>query len=60
MWVGQVRRYADSLNETNTRLISVDHITDLRAVVAESTARLRGLGAALVPEGPYDVPVHCP
>jgi len=58
MRLGTVRLYTDGLDRDALALTGVEAIGDLDAAVAESIARHGDPNVAVVPEGPYVVPVH--
>lgn len=58
MRVGTVRLYTDGLDRDALALTGVEAIGDLDQAVAESIARHGDPNIAIVPEGPYVVPVH--
>lgn len=58
MRIGTVHLYSDGLDAEQTRLTGVETVTDLDAALAASLRRHGEQEFAVVPEGPYVVPVH--
>ena len=58
MRVGRVKLYTTGLDAEERRITGVEIIGDLDAAVAESIARHGDPHVAVIPEGPYVVPVH--
>ena len=60
MRVGSIQLYSDGLPEPERRLTGVEMIGSVGAAVAASVARSGDRRVAVIPEGPYVVPVHRP
>jgi nickel-dependent lactate racemase len=60
MRVGSIQLYSDGLPEPERRLTGVEMIGSVGAAVAASVARSGDPRVAVIPEGPYVVPVHRP
>jgi nickel-dependent lactate racemase len=58
MRIGRVMLYTSGLDAEERRITAVEIIGDLDAAVAESIARHGDPHVAIIPEGPYVVPVH--
>jgi nickel-dependent lactate racemase len=58
MRIGRVQLYTTGLNREERRITAVELIGDLDAAVAESLQRHNDPHVAIIPEGPYVVPVH--
>lgn len=56
--VGRVQLYTTGLDAEQRRLTCVELIDDLDAAVAASVLRHNDAAVAVIPEGPYVVPVH--
>jgi lactate racemase len=57
---GRVQLYSDRLAEADWPLTGVERASSVAVAVARSVARTRDLRVAVIPEGPYVVPVHRP
>jgi lactate racemase len=57
---GRVQLYTDGLDEAARHLTGVELIPSLEEAVLESVARRADRRVAVIPEGPYVVPVHRP
>ena len=60
MRVGSIQLYSDGLPEPERRLTGVAMIGSVGAAIAASVARSGDRRVAVIPEGPYVVPVHRP
>jgi lactate racemase len=60
MRLGRVQLYTDGLDEAARHLTGVELIGSLEQAVLESVARRGDRRVAVIPEGPYVVPVHRP
>jgi nickel-dependent lactate racemase len=60
MRIGSIQLYSDGLPEPERRLTGVEMIPSVAAAVAASVARSGDRRVAVIPEGPYVVPVHRP
>jgi len=60
MRIGSIQLYSDGLPEPERKLTGVEMIPSLAAAVAASVARSGDRRVAVIPEGPYVVPVHRP
>jgi nickel-dependent lactate racemase len=60
MRVGSIQLYSDGLPEPERRLTGVEMIGSVGDAVAASVARSGDPRVAVIPEGPYVVPVHRP
>jgi len=60
MRIGSIQLYSDGLPERERRLTGVEMIPSVAAAVAASVARSGDRRVAVIPEGPYVVPVHRP
>jgi lactate racemase len=60
MRVGSIQLYSDGLPEPERRLTGVEMIGSVGAAVTASVARSGDRRVAVIPEGPYVVPVHRP
>jgi hypothetical protein len=58
MRVGRVQLYTTGLSDEERRLTCVERIDDLDAAVADAVRRHGDTALAVIPEGPYVVPVH--
>jgi nickel-dependent lactate racemase len=58
MRVGRIQLYTTGLNREERRITAVELIGDLDTAVAESLQRHNDPHVAIIPEGPYVVPVH--
>jgi nickel-dependent lactate racemase len=58
MRVGRVQLYTTGLDDEELRITGVEVITDIDAAIAASIDRHGDPALALIPEGPYVVPVH--
>ncbi len=58
MRVGTVRLYSDGLSAEDLALTGVEPVASLEAAVEDSIRRHGDPDVAIVPEGPYVVPVH--
>jgi nickel-dependent lactate racemase len=57
MRAGQVRLYTTGLDAHDRTLTGIEHIDSVEAAVAHSVASTRDPDIAVIPEGPYVVPV---
>ena len=60
MRLGRVQLYSDGLDEAQRRLTGVELIGSVAAAVEASVARTGDRRVAVIPEGPYVVPVYRP
>jgi nickel-dependent lactate racemase len=60
MRVGQVHLYTDGLSAEQRALTGVTVVPSLARAVADLLARARDKSVAVIPEGPYVVPVYTP
>jgi nickel-dependent lactate racemase len=60
MRIGSIQLYSDGLGEAERELTGVEMIDSVAAAVAASVARSGDRRVAVIPEGPYVVPVHRP
>jgi nickel-dependent lactate racemase len=60
MRIGSIRLYSDGLAEPERQLTGVEMIGSVAAAVAASVARSGDRRVAVIPEGPYVVPVYRP
>jgi hypothetical protein len=60
MRIGRVQLYSDGLDERERRLTGVELIGSVAEAVAASVARTGDHRVAVIPEGPYVVPVYRP
>jgi nickel-dependent lactate racemase len=58
MRVGRIQLYTEGLDAEERRITGVELIPSLDAAIAESLARHGDGAVAIIPEGPYVVPVH--
>jgi nickel-dependent lactate racemase len=58
MRLGKVQLYTTGLDDEEKRITGVDIITNIDEAVAASVARHNDPAVAVIPEGPYVVPVH--
>jgi len=58
MRVGRIQLYTEGLDKEEQRLTAVEIIPSVDAAIAESIARHGDGAIAIIPEGPYVVPVH--
>ncbi|WP_051511858.1 nickel-dependent lactate racemase [Skermanella stibiiresistens] len=58
MRIGRVQLYTSGLDPEERRITAVEVIGDLDAAIADSIARHGDSRVAVIPEGPYVVPVH--
>jgi len=58
MRVGRIQLYTEGLDKEEQRLTAVEIIPSVNAAIAESIARHGDGAIAIIPEGPYVVPVH--
>ena len=58
MRVGRIQLYTEGLDTEERRLTGVEIIPSVDAAIAESIARHGDGAIAIIPEGPYVVPVH--
>ena len=59
MRLGRVQLYTTGLDAEERRITGVELVDDLDGAVADSVARHGDAAVAVVPEGPYVVPVQC-
>ena len=57
MRIGAIHLYSKALGEADWGLTGVNRVTDLDRCIAESVARAGDGGLAIIPEGPYVIPV---
>ena len=60
MRLGSIQLYSDGLPEAQRPLTGVTMIPSVAAAIAASVARSGDRRVAVIPEGPYVVPVHRP
>ena len=60
MRLGAIHLYTDGLGRAERPLTGVEVIPSVSAAVAASVARTGDPRVAVIPEGPYVVPVHRP
>ena len=60
MRIGAVHLYSDALDEADWPLTGVSRVTDLASCIAGSVARSGDRSIAVIPEGPYVIPLHRP
>ena len=60
MRIGAIHLYSKALGEDDWGLTGVNRVTDLDGCIAESVARAGDGGLAIIPEGPYVIPVFRP
>ncbi|HKU95001.1 MAG TPA: nickel-dependent lactate racemase [Vineibacter sp.] len=58
MRLGRVQLYTEGLDAEERRITGVEHIASLDAAIAQSVARHDDPAVAIIPEGPYVIPVH--
>ena len=58
MRVGRVQLYTEGLDAEERRITGVEIIHSVDAAIADSVARHGDGAVAIIPEGPYVVPVH--
>jgi len=58
MRLGRVQLYTEGLDAEERRITGVELIPSLDAAIAESVERHRDPAIAVIPEGPYVIPVH--
>ena len=58
MRVGRVQLYSGGLSDTDFSVTGVERVTDLTAAIAASIARHDDPNVAVIPEGPYVVPLR--
>ena len=58
MRIGTIQLYSEGLDEAGCRLAGVEIINSVEAAVAASVARTGDRRVAVIPEGPYVVPVY--
>jgi lactate racemase len=58
MRVGHIQLYTEGLDEEERRITGVEIIPSVNAAIAESIRRHGDNTIAIIPEGPYVVPVH--
>ena len=58
MRVGRIQLYTEGLDKEEQRLTAVEIIPSVDAAIAESIARHDDGAIAIIPEGPYVVPIH--
>jgi nickel-dependent lactate racemase len=58
MRVGRVQLYTTGLDEGERRATGVEIVASLDAAIAESVTRHGDAAVAVIPEGPYVIPVH--
>jgi lactate racemase len=57
MRIGAIHLYSKALGEADWHLTGVNRVDDLDHCIAESVARAGNRGLAVIPEGPYVIPV---
>lgn len=60
MAIGRIHLYTDGLDAAGLALTGVEHTRSIEAAVRASVARSGDPSIAVIPEGPYVVPVHRP
>ena len=55
---GRVAFYTDGLSEAERRITGVEHIASVEMAVCESMARTGDHAVAVIPEGPYIIPLY--
>ena len=60
MAIGQIHLYSDGLDAAALGLTGVNHAASIEAAVRASVARTGDPSVAVIPEGPYVVPIHQP
>jgi nickel-dependent lactate racemase len=60
MRIGRVQLYTEGLDAEEQRITGVEMIGSVETAVAESIARHGDAAVAIIPEGPYVVPIHAP
>jgi lactate racemase len=60
MRLGRIRLYSRTLSEADRALTGVELVSSMEEAVAESVRRSGDRHVAVIPEGPYVVPVHRP
>jgi nickel-dependent lactate racemase len=58
MRLGKIQLYTTGLSEEERSITGVDIVTNIDAAIADSIARHGDPAVAVIPEGPYVVPVH--
>ncbi|MGI9424347.1 MAG: nickel-dependent lactate racemase [Hyphomicrobiaceae bacterium] len=58
MRVGRIALYAPKLSDADHGVTGVDKVSDLTSTIAASIARQGDCDIAVIPEGPYLVPLH--
>jgi lactate racemase len=58
MRIGRVQLYTEGLDAEEQRITGVEMISSVETAVAESIARHGDAAVAIIPEGPYVVPIH--
>ena len=58
MRVGRIQLYTEGLDAEELRITGVEIIPSVDAAIADSVARHGDAAVAIIPEGPYVVPVH--
>jgi nickel-dependent lactate racemase len=58
MRIGRVQLYTEGLDAEEQRITGVEMIGSVETAVAESIARHGDTAVAIIPEGPYVVPIH--
>jgi hypothetical protein len=57
---GRIQLFCEGLSEAELGLTAVEPIASVEAAIAESVARSGDSAVAIIPEGPYVVPVYRP
>ncbi|MHA1566482.1 MAG: nickel-dependent lactate racemase [Alphaproteobacteria bacterium] len=60
MAIGHIHLYSNGLDAAGLALTGVNHVASIEAAVQASVARTGDTRVAVIPEGPYVVPVHRP
>jgi nickel-dependent lactate racemase len=58
MRIGRVQLYTEGLDAEEQRITGIEMIGSVETAVAESIARHGDAAVAIIPEGPYVVPIH--
>jgi lactate racemase len=58
MRVGRIQLYTEGLDAEERRITGVEIIPSVETAIAESMDRYKDRAVAIIPEGPYVVPVH--
>jgi nickel-dependent lactate racemase len=60
MRVGHIQLYTPGLDEEEARITAVEMIDSVEGAIAESVTRHNDSAVAIIPEGPYVIPVYHP